>query len=350
MCGPNRTAGMTVSAQVIEPAGSFGSSIEPPKENASLRFSIRSMLLSVALISIAIAFVVRGERQRRFISEFESLGATCFMAPDGYLDSLFIHFFPKGYLGRVEHVWLIGDGSKNLDPALSRLSELGPIESVRIGDIERRLIISESGLANLGRIATLKKISLCESYFYNDQIIAHLASVPFLEQLSINSHISVESLNKVLDLPELNWLSLRLDASQISSEVVTKLDGVNFVGLHISGADNELLARMKLSKTIKWLVSSYSSVTDDGMKDLSRMQEIETLFINGCKITDHGISELKKLKKLRRLSLSSTAISDASLGHLAEMKTLQYLWLERTEITDQGKATLRAALPGTQIH
>ena len=81
-------------------------------------------------------------------------------------------------------------------------------------------------------------------------------------------------------------------------------------------------------------------VTDEGLKHLSGLTELEDLDLYGVKVTDSGIEHLSKLKKLRRLNLLGAQISDASAGILSGLEELRELNLYRSRITNAGLAKL----------
>lgn len=60
------------------------------------------------------------------------------------------------------------------------------------------------------------------------------------------------------------------------------------------------------------------------------------LDLNSTQITDEGMKELAGLKDLQMLNLQETPVTDAGLKELARLKVLQSLNLFRTQVTDEG--------------
>lgn len=92
--------------------------------------------------------------------------------------------------------------------------------------------------------------------------------------------------------------------------------------------------------------------TDDGLKHISRMNELRVVLINlNHHITDDGLKHLGSLKKLRTLHITNcNNISDAGLVHLKELTTLESLDLSgNKKITEAGIASLQEALPDCNI-
>ena len=66
-------------------------------------------------------------------------------------------------------------------------------------------------------------------------------------------------------------------------------------------------------------------------------------------ITDAGLQHLASLTRLSELSLDSTHITDEAVASLRQYPALARLNLYHTLVTEKGHATLKAALPRTQI-
>ena len=73
------------------------------------------------------------------------------------------------------------------------------------------------------------------------------------------------------------------------------------------------------------------------------------LSFNSGGVTDAGLKELAKLNSLQSLDLSDTQVTDAGLKELAGLKSLQTLYLGGTKVTTAGAGELQKALPGTNI-
>ena len=67
-------------------------------------------------------------------------------------------------------------------------------------------------------------------------------------------------------------------------------------------------------------------------------------------ITDAGLKEVAKLQQLSSLNLSFTKITDGGLKEVAKLQQFTILNLRGTQITDAGVAELKKALPKCEIH
>lgn len=93
----------------------------------------------------------------------------------------------------------------------------------------------------------------------------------------------------------------------------------------------------------------FAEVTDEGISQLAKLQQLEELDLSGTAITDAGLEALAPLANLARLHLNDTAISDAAIPTLERMAGLRELRLGGSKITRDGLLRLRRALRNCQI-
>ena len=97
---------------------------------------------------------------------------------------------------------------------------------------------------------------------------------------------------------------------------------------------------------------SFAGITNEGLKEVvAKLPKLPKLSLHACKqITDAGLKEVAKLQNLTWLSLNGTQITDAGLKEVAKMKQLKELDLKNTKtITKEGVAELQKALPKCKI-
>jgi len=87
---------------------------------------------------------------------------------------------------------------------------------------------------------------------------------------------------------------------------------------------------------IQLLPLGLTKITDKGLKEVAKLQNLSHLVMHGTPITGAGLKELAKLEKLTSLMLQDTKITDAGLKDLAKLQKLKFLGLHFTEITDEG--------------
>ncbi len=77
-------------------------------------------------------------------------------------------------------------------------------------------------------------------------------------------------------------------------------------------------------------------ITDEGLRHLAGLTELEVLAINGTNVTGAGLSYLRDCSKLEGLAMSNTPLTDVGLAHISSLKQLEWLQLNGTQVTDEG--------------
>ena len=93
----------------------------------------------------------------------------------------------------------------------------------------------------------------------------------------------------------------------------------------------------KLQQLTSLDLSVCKQITDAGLMEVARLQQLTSLNLFFCKqITDSGLKEVAKLEKLTELALFATKITDAGLKEIAKLENLTKLGLKNTQVTDAG--------------
>jgi hypothetical protein len=81
-------------------------------------------------------------------------------------------------------------------------------------------------------------------------------------------------------------------------------------------------------------------ITDAGLAELARLQDLKELALVGTRVTDEGMKHVAALRGLRQLSVSD--VSDAGFHQLRQLAGLEQLELLRADITPAGVEDLQA--------
>ncbi len=96
------------------------------------------------------------------------------------------------------------------------------------------------------------------------------------------------------------------------------------------------------------VIQSYfdKNVTDDSLRQLADISNLDTFNAPGSSITDAGLKHLKTHTELREVDLGSTTVTDAGLEELSQFPNLESVGLSAARrITDDGIAKLANGLP-----
>ena len=155
-------------------------------------------------------------------------------------------------------------------------------------------------------------------------------------------------LAKVTNVDLRNW-------SQITDEGlkdVAKLQNLThlqFYRTKITDAGLKELAKLQKLTHLE-LNGSQQAFTDAGLKELAKLQNLTNLNLqHATQITDTGLKEVAKLQNLTHLNLRSTKITDEGLKEVAKLQQLIHLNLISAHVTEAGVAELKKALPKCSI-
>ena len=105
--------------------------------------------------------------------------------------------------------------------------------------------------------------------------------------------------------------------------------------------DDELETILSLAPQLLWLNVARTSISDNGMKLISRLNMLERLHAENTSISDASTPEISKLRNLKYLNLYNTTISDASIENLRKLDKLEKVFLWQTKVTQKGADALR---------
>jgi hypothetical protein len=125
-----------------------------------------------------------------------------------------------------------------------------------------------------------------------------------------------------------------------------QLEVLQFSGTPINGS---ILAQLPNPRRLKNLHLSHTNIDDTALEEIEKMTGLEVLGLDGTHVTDAGLRHLRNLTNLRNVYLQNTQITDAGLQHLSGLKTLTLVVLGPSPVTQDGVSALRAALPSANI-
>jgi hypothetical protein len=363
------------------------------------RFSLRTLLVVVTGISLALGFLGESaRRQRRLIDTVEALRGTVGYAtlfdsdpkynrsPKSLVPQWVSSVISPDYYARVADVrmgrsiQLMGPGV--IDELASRLAAIPALHHLSLSGFE----LSDDEYMAIAIDARPKEITFVNVEL-NDAAATTLSNVTSLCDLGLNDvRISAQGISGLRRLPNLEhfWLSslhsryddrgeslwrnwaigdetvpvflefpklrrLSLHNTLITDEGVEQLTRLDLKSFEISSPNvtNAAMASIVRCKNLGWLCVSGTQIDDDA---LPRLQELPHLkgFAGMRAMTNEGLRHLAKLKGLESLRLSGDLIDDAGLVHLHGMKKLQRLDLQSTAVQSTTVAPRSAAVKALQ--
>jgi hypothetical protein len=110
---------------------------------------------------------------------------------------------------------------------------------------------------------------------------------------------------------------------------------VNKVDLRKGKADNELVRHICVLKELRRLDLSGADVDDEGLRKIAHLP-LRELWLQEAKITDASAATVSQMKTLDFLQLNGTLLSDEFLKRLEPLPELENLGLRGTHVTADG--------------
>lgn len=215
---------------------------------------------------------------------------------------------------------------------------LGNLKSLRDLDLDENNIGDRTLLAiqNL----PIKKLSLRRTLVTNQGIfeLCHHAINKHLEILALTGckNIGDEAISSIGDhLKSLQ--SLYISSLSFSEKSFAKLKNLQLTHLFAddtSVTDDCLKALSKMT-SLKQLQLNYTRTGDNGIKELSDLNHLESLGLAGTIVTDRGTSHLANFETLKSLDVGCTSITGSGLNNLSRLPNLTSLGLYGTKLVDR---------------
>ncbi len=223
-------------------------------------------------------------------------------------------------LPKLRYLLLWGDFS---DAGMVHLKNILSLRILQLG----RLPITDVGLAHLSNLGGLENLDLSSTRITDEGLVA-LKSIRSLKKLNLGgTEVTENGFLHLRDIKTLEYLGL-------PSESVTD-KGLSY------------LAELGKLKHLRMPSPHYVKpnmdkrlYTDEGLRELAKLQSLEELFIAGLGVTDEGMSHVAKLKNLKDLHIFGCPITNEGLAKLTALKSLRRLTLYKTKITISGLAEL----------
>lgn len=124
---------------------------------------------------------------------------------------------------------------------------------------------------------------------------------------------------------------------------------VEFQRMGKKAGDKEVATVAALGETVLSLNLRETQTTDEGLRYLAALTNLERLHLERTGVGDGGMAHLKGLHRLEYLNLYGTRISDTGLLQLAPLKSLSQLFVWETGVTDRGCEEFARTMPRVKI-
>jgi hypothetical protein len=185
--------------------------------------------------------------------------------------------------------------------------------------------VTEQGVSALRQLIELERITLVGPCLNNDMLAQWLSIGPPLKNVELIqfdvARPAIEAISRIQSIER-----LRLSHCSLDDTILINLDPLeNLRELYLPGAGvgDHGATWISHSRRLTALNLASNSVSDEGLRRLAVLSELEYLTISLCPdVTDEGIAYLERLPHLAQIGLPAKSITQASISALLRMPSL----------------------------
>lgn len=115
--------------------------------------------------------------------------------------------------------------------------------------------------------------------------------------------------------------------------------------LYIDGLTNRAVEGIGQCRKLKSLQLGGEGFSDDGLKLVSDLTELEELHLEDTNVTGSGFIHPESFTRLKIVKLKGSRLDDAGLARISQLPALERLDIESTQVTPDGLSILAASKP-----
>ncbi len=288
----------------------------------ALKFSLRNMLILVAISGVMIAFATGLKnaelRRQKIIADRAKTSCTQYQPYEKEANASYLRRFGA---------WLAGTGHTKAVKWV-HFSPLATVDDVR--EVAKQFPEIQG--------VTMQHI------FALPDVIEPLERLKFLKKLMIeDGRVSLEAMRAIGRLsssPNVEFDPVHLDDAFLSDAAASGMP-LQFAHSPTSSVSDAGLKFVPRFPRLVGLILIDCDVTDDGLSYLRDHPSLTFAYLDNSQITDVGMEHLLTIPDLRQLSINGCNVTDKGLALISQMPNLWQLRLGKTLVTGQGLIALQ---------
>jgi WD40 repeat protein len=192
--------------------------------------------------------------------------------------------------------------SRLTDKGLTPLGRLNNLVALELSGLE----INDAGLAHLGKLPGLERLSLVQMPQIGDRGMSHLAKLNTLKELTLQgTGVGDDGLSRLSRLPGLTSIVLR-DNGRITDAGLghlAELSTLEWIGLHCTDVTDRGVCDLHKLPHLKTLFLGESRVSFESPKTAAGLHKLDWLRVENCPLGDRGITNLLAAPGLDRMDI-----------------------------------------------
>jgi hypothetical protein len=157
---------------------------------------------------------------------------------------------------------------------------------------------------------------------------------------------------KLVEFPTLRFLSIWTNSNELSDDCVRHLQdlpNLETVWIHGPWITDQTLLHLGRLDRLTFLGIYNTGISDAGLMHLGKMTSLKRMALRDSGRSDSSMAIFRQFPALTELTLDDNALTDASIPLLGMLSNLKNLRLVRTQITADGISKLESLLPDCRI-
>lgn len=289
--------------------------------------------------------VRRGKHCLLHIDEKERVVVASFQEGPGSLRKAGLHRF--SHLEMVDVDYFTELNQDDID----YLSSLTQVVQLKLGQVAglAECATVDGELTKLSQLTRLESFELCKKDM-EDEDLAFIAKLPRIKDVIIEATPGLrkdklppitdkcaEYLRAAKTLESIDIVGGAALTDRFISRIASlpRLKMLRFNHRSDKFTDKSLGLLALRAKQLTWLDLGSEQFTDQGVRFLSRMENLEMLWLRSPKLTAGCVSSIKSLKRLHHLELTPSSVDDVGFKAIADLPKLETLVLRKPAITDE---------------
>lgn len=217
---------------------------------------------------------------------------------DAALEKILNEFTNLCDLELISTYYISKIGWKSLE-SLTKLNRL-TLQHFRAVNSEMKIITESENL-----IRSIKELHLIKCFTITDDCLQYISNLSSLRELSITGNGCI---------------------TMVSPDLFKKLTNLVYLNLENTSVNNQTLVHLSthLKGLLRLNLSCCPLITDKGISILSKMDNLEMLWVDFCDLTDFAFQHVKG-KNLKHLVFGGRQITDHAFSFLKELPSLREL-------------------------
>jgi len=232
-------------------------------------------------------------------------------------------------------IWSVDlDEAKDWDQAIKLMANLDHVYEIYLGES-----VTDAQLANVGKFKEVRKLSIFHNVLITDKGLKALKELPQLRDVYLTltkvTPDGIASLAALKDLESLQLIEMQL--GEVGAKHLAGLAKLRTLKVERCLLPPEAMVHFaKLTELRELSLQGNDELTDESLKHLAGLTNLENLDLDATKISDDGLPHLAGLTNLVELHLNQTKTTDAGLEFIGKLKKLEALYIGDTAITGKG--------------